>query len=87
MVSPPPVAKTMQTTLAEWSLTDARHHWEGAGPSLSDIQGNYWVIWARIPAQFPIFGRAKPLPGAPVGPFMEKTQVFWVQKDGLELSN
>ena len=38
-------------------------------------------------AQFPIFGRAKPLPGAPVGPFMEKTPVFWVQMDGLELSN
>ena len=77
----------MQTTLAEWYPTVARHHVEGAGPSLSDIQGDYWVIWARIPAQFPIFGRAKPLPGAPVGPFMEKTQVFWVQKDGLELSN
>ena len=45
------------------------------------------MIWARISVDFAIFGKAKPLPGAPVGPFMEKTQVFWVQKDGLELSN
>ena len=87
MVSLAPVAKNMQTTLAEWYLTDARHHGEGAGPSLSDIQGDYWVICARIPAQFSIFGWAKPIPGAPVGPFMEKTQVFWVQTDGLELRN
>ena len=87
MVSPALVAKTIYTTLAEWYLTDARHHREGAGPSLSDIQGDYWVIWARIPAQFSIFGGAKPLSGAPVDPFTEKTQVFWVQKDGLEPSN
>ena len=45
------------------------------------------MILARISVDFAIFGGAKPLPGAPVGLFMEKTQVFWVQKDGLELSN
>ena len=54
---------------------------------MSDIQGDIWVIWVTIPAQFPIFSRDKPLPGAPVGPFMEKTPVFWVQKDRLELRN
>ena len=87
MVSPPPVAKSMLTTLAEWYLTDARHHGEGAGPSLSDSQEDYWGIWAWIPALFSIFCWAKPLPGAPVGPFIEKTPVYWVQMNGLELSN
>ena len=51
MVSPALVAKPIYTTLAEWYLTDARHHGEGAGPSLSDIQGDIWVIWVTIPAQ------------------------------------
>ena len=45
------------------------------------------MILARISVDFAIFAGAKPLPGAPVGPFMEKTPVFWVQMDGLELSN
>ena len=84
---PATVTKNMQTTLAEWYPTVARHHLEGAGPSLNDIQGDCQVILARMFVDFAIFGGAKPLPGAPVGPFMEKTQVFWVQKDGLELSN
>ena len=83
MVSPASVAKTMWTTLAEWYLTDARHHGEGAGPSLSDIQGDYWEIWARISAQLLIFDRAKPLHVAHVGPFMEKTQVFGCKRTGL----
>ena len=64
----------MQTALAKWYLTVARHYREGAWPSLSDIQGDYCVISARIPAQFSIFGGAKPVPGAPAGPFMEKTR-------------
>ena len=45
------------------------------------------MILARISVDFAIFGGAKPLSRAPVGPFTEKTQVFWVQMDGLELSN
>ena len=77
----------MQTALAKWYLTVARHYREGAWPSLIDIQGDYWVICARIPARFSIFGGAKPQPRAPASPFMEKTQVFWVQTDGLELRN
>ena len=87
MVSPAPVAKTMFTTLAERYLPDARHHEEGAGPSLSDIQGDYWVIWEVQSSPFSIFGGAKRLPRAHVGPFMEKTPDFWMQMNGLELSN
>ena len=45
------------------------------------------MILGKISVDFAIFSGAMPFPGAPVGPFMEKTQVFWVQKDGLDLSN
>ena len=76
MVCPALLTKNMHKAMAEWYLTLARHHGEGAWPSLSDTQGYYWVIRARKPVQFSIFGGAKPLPGAPVGPFVEKTPDF-----------
>ena len=87
MVFPAPVTKIMHPPQAEWYQIVARHHREGAHGHLWGLFGDGSQFWGRIPAKIDIFAGFRLLPRAPVGANMDKTPVFWVQINGLELRN
>ena len=49
--------------------------------------GDRSQVFARIPAKIDTLVGFRLLPQAPVGANMDKTPVFWVQINGLELGN
>ena len=77
----------MHQPLAEWYQIVARHHREGVYGCLWGLFGDGSQFLARIPAKIDIFVGFRLLPQAPVGANMDKTPVFWVQINGLELRN
>ena len=87
MVLPAPVTTNMHQGRAEWYQIVARHHREGAHRHLLGLLGDGSQFRGRIPAKIDIFAGFRLLPKAPVGTNMEKTPVFWMQMNGLELSN